>query len=254
MGEQPVAWAPKKRTSLCSTRPSATSSRKALRIFADKRTAGHGDDDVVGEAPAELLGDLVADGLGAFGVVGPEVDVDEAPLVLVGDEGAEAVDVVVVTVDADQAGAVDESVEDLGGLEVGGDEDAGLEAEPGSLGGYGVGEIAGGGAADRGEAEGLGIGESDGNDAVFEAECGEADGVVLDVEIASADALAEVLGADQRREAYGEIRLEAFRDGQQLFVAPDVGGAGGDGLAGKAAADAFQVVLDFKGGQAVLAG
>ena len=58
---------------------------EGLADLADERAAGHGDDDVVGQTPAELLGDLVADGLRAFGVVGAEVDVDEAPVVLVGD-------------------------------------------------------------------------------------------------------------------------------------------------------------------------
>ena len=165
---------------------------EGLADFADERAAGHGDDDVVGQTPAELLGDLVADGLGAFGVVGAEVDVDEAPVVLVGDLGAEAVDVVVVAVDADEARAVDLGVEDLCGLEVGGDEDAGLEAEARGLRGDGVGEVAGGGAADGVEAELARVGEGDGDDAVFEAEGREADGVVLDVEIAGADALAEI--------------------------------------------------------------
>ena len=61
---------------------------------------------------------------------------------------AEAVDVVVVAVDADEARAVDLGVEDLGRLEIGGDEDAGLEAEARGLRGDGVGEVAGGGAAD----------------------------------------------------------------------------------------------------------
>ena len=66
-------------------------------------------------------------------------------------------------------------------LEVGGDEDAGLEAEAGGLGGDGVGEVAGGGAAYGLEAELAGVGEGDGDDAVFEAEGRETDGVVLDV-------------------------------------------------------------------------
>jgi hypothetical protein len=68
-----------------------------------------------------LLGDLVAYGLGAFGVVGAEVHVDEAPGVLVGDLGAEAVDVVVVAVNADKTRTIDLGVEDLCGFEVGGD-------------------------------------------------------------------------------------------------------------------------------------
>ena len=58
---------------------------EGLADFADQGAAGHGHDDVVGQAPAELLGDLVADGLRAFRVVGAQVDVDEAPVVLVGD-------------------------------------------------------------------------------------------------------------------------------------------------------------------------
>ena len=153
MGEQPVACAPKKRTGLSSTRPREMSSLKALRILRISEPPAMGTDDVVGQAPAELLGDLVADGLRAFGVVGAEVDVDEAPVVLVGDQRAEAVDVVVVAVDADEARAVDQRVEDLGGLEIGGDEDAGLEAEARGLRGDGVGEVAGGGAADGVEAE-----------------------------------------------------------------------------------------------------
>ena len=161
---------------------------------------------------------------------------------------------VVVAVDADEAGAVDQRVEDLGGLEVGGNEDAGLEAEARGLGGDGVGEVAGRGAADGGEAELLRVGEGDGDDAILEGERREADGVVLDVEIVGADALAEVFGADERGEAYGQIGLEAFGDGQEGGVAPDVGGAGGDVLAGEVAAGGFEVVGDFEGGQAVGAG
>src|SRR5208282_3670136 len=48
------------------------------------------------QPPAELLGDLEAEGLGAFGVVGPDVHVDERPvLVLAGKFGREPVHVVV---------------------------------------------------------------------------------------------------------------------------------------------------------------
>ena len=89
---------------------------KALRDFADEGASGHGDDDVIWEPPAELFGDLEAYGFGALSVVGAEIDVDEAPVVLVSDESAEAVDVVVVAVDADEASAVDEGVEDFGGF------------------------------------------------------------------------------------------------------------------------------------------
>ena len=206
---------------------------EGLADLADQRAAGHGNDDVVRQAPAELLGDLVADGLRAFRVVGAQVDVDEAPVVLVRDQRGEAVDVVVVAVDADEARAIDERVENLRGLEIGGHQDAGLQSEARGLRGDGVREVAGGGAADRVEAELARVGQRNGDDAILEAERGKADGVVLDVEAGGADARAEAAGVDQRREADGQIRLKALRHGQQPRVAPDAGGAAGDGIAGE---------------------
>ncbi len=156
--------------------------------FGNQRAAGHGNDDVVGQAPAELLGDFKADGLRSFGVVGAQIYVDEAPVVAIGDLRAEAIDVVVVAIDAHQRRAVDLGVENLGRLEIGGDKDEGLEAETRGVRSNGVGKVAGGRAADRIESEGLRIGQCDRDDAIFEAERGHADGVVLDVEIARADA------------------------------------------------------------------
>ena len=50
---------------------------------------------------------------------------------------------VVVAVDADQAGTVDEGVQDLGRLKVGGDQDRRSEAEARGLRGDGIGQIAG---------------------------------------------------------------------------------------------------------------
>ena len=133
---------------------------EGLVNLGDERAAGHGHDDVVGQAPAELLGDLIADGLRAFGVVGPQIDVHEAPLVLLADLRAEAVDLVVIAGDAHQARAEDVRAEHLGGLEIGGNEDPGLEAHARRLRGDGVGEIAGGGAAHDLEAERLGLRQS----------------------------------------------------------------------------------------------
>ena len=65
----------------------------------------------------------------------------------VGDLRAEAIDVVVVAVDAHDARAVDGSVQNLGGLEIGGNKDAGVEALLRGLRGHGIGKIAGGGTA-----------------------------------------------------------------------------------------------------------
>ncbi len=129
MGEQPVGLGSEEANRLLFDEAEVDEFVEGFANFSDQRAAGHGDDDVVRKTPAELFGDLIADGLRTFGVVGAEVYVDEPPGVLVGNLGAEAIDVIVVAVDADQARAVDKGVEDLGGLEISGDEDGGLEAQ-----------------------------------------------------------------------------------------------------------------------------
>src|SRR5947208_1516967 len=97
----------------------------------------------VGRRPAELLSDLVSERLGALGVVGPQVDVDERPrLVLARQLGAQPVDVVVVALDLDQVRAVDAGGEDLLLLQVRRDEDVGLDPQRRAGGGDGVGEVA----------------------------------------------------------------------------------------------------------------
>ena len=108
------------------------------------RAGRHRDDDLVGQAPAELLGDLVAEGLGALGVEGADVDVDERPaLLLAGDLGGELVDVVVVAVHRDEPVGEDRRVDLLGLLEVARDEDHRLDPGAGAGGGDRVGEVAG---------------------------------------------------------------------------------------------------------------
>ncbi len=89
------------------------------------------------------------------------------------------------------------------------------------------------------------VGQGDRDDAILEAERREADGIILDVEIVDANALAEILRANQRGKADGQVGQKALRDGEKFFIAPDVGGASGDGLARKATANRLQLVLDF---------
>src|SRR5215475_1837083 len=86
--------------------------------------------------------------LGALGVVRAQIHVDQAPVKPIGDLRAETVDVIVVAVDADDAGAVNGGIQNFGRLEIGGDKDAGVEALLGGLRGHRVREVAGGGAAD----------------------------------------------------------------------------------------------------------
>jgi len=76
--------------------------------------------------------------------------------------------VVVVAVDTNNARAVDGGIEYFGRLQVGGNENASIEALLRGLRGDGVGEIAGGGATDGGEIKAARSGESRGDDAVFE--------------------------------------------------------------------------------------
>ena len=120
----------RRRRSAARPRPGrARASREMPRpslVNSEPEAIGH--DDPVGELPAELLDRLEGERLRALGVVGAEVDVDERPRAGLGELGAEAVDVVVVAVDADQVGAVDAGGEQLLLLEVGGDEDVGVEA------------------------------------------------------------------------------------------------------------------------------
>src|SRR5439155_26246980 len=103
--------------------------------------AGHRHDDVLGRAPAELLGDLEAHRLGALGVVGPQVDVHEAPAILEGDLRTQAVHLVVGAADADDLRPVDAGAQDLRALQVAGHEDVRLQPGGGGVGGHAVGQV-----------------------------------------------------------------------------------------------------------------
>ena len=67
-GEQPVACAPKTLYGVASTSPSVTELAQRLVDLGEQRAGRDRDDDLLGQPPAELLGDLVADGLRALGV------------------------------------------------------------------------------------------------------------------------------------------------------------------------------------------
>ena len=190
------------------------------------------DDDLLGQAPAELLGDLVAQRLRTLGVVRADVDVDERPLLVLRRElGGEPVDVVVVAVDGQQRAAVDGGGEDLGLLQRRRDQHDRVPPGARRRGGDGVGEVARRGAAQHGEAQLAGGGEGDGDDAVLEGVRRVAR-VVLDPQGAQAQGGGEAVGLDQPRHARlgVGVRLHVRRHGQQVAVAPDRLRAGLDRL------------------------
>src|SRR6202044_1468248 len=90
---------------------------------------------------------------------GAKIDVHKAPVVAVCDLRAEPVHLVVVAVDPYQVCSVDEGVQDLGGLQVRGHQDVGLQTKARGVGGHGIGQVSGRGAAYGVEAEDPGRGE-----------------------------------------------------------------------------------------------
>src|SRR5690242_5839195 len=130
---------------------------KRFANLADQRTTRHGNDNVVGESPAKLFGNLITYGLRALRVVGTQIDVHEAPCVLVGNLGAEAVYVVIIAVDANQPRAIDLRVQNLCRLKLSRNQDAGLDAQTSGLRGNRVCQIPRGRAADGIETEALRI-------------------------------------------------------------------------------------------------
>src|SRR6202020_1797 len=81
--------------------------------FREQRARGDRNHAAVGQLPAQLLDDLERQRLRALRVVGAQVDVHERPVALGAQLRAEAVDVVVAALYADELGAVDARGEDL---------------------------------------------------------------------------------------------------------------------------------------------
>ena len=119
----------------------------------------------------------------------------------------------------------------------------------GGDGSGGVGEVAGGGAADGLKAQFAGAGQGDGNDPVLEGQSRHVDAVVLDVEALQAQTLGEVVCLQQGGEAGADINWIAF-DRQKIAVAPDGGGAGFDRGAADAVLDRLVVVDHLEGTEA----
>ncbi len=255
IGAQPAAWAPWMRGGRPrdATRPSLVELAPRLVDLGDQRAAGHRRHHVVGQSPAQLVGDLVGVGLRALGVVGAQVDVHEGPAVAIGRLGAQPVDVVVGALDGDDAGAVDLGGDDLGRLEVARHQDRGLEAERRRVGRHRVGQVAGRRAGDVVEAELDRHRDGQRHHPVLEGQARVADRVVLDPQLVDAELAGQARRRHQRRAAHGapDRRLAAQR--QELGVAPHVERTRGHAIAVDRAGDGVVVVVHLERAEAELA-
>ena len=136
---------------------------------------------------------------------------------------AQAIDLVVGAADADDLGSVDAGAENLGRFQIARGRRCRLWRPAGGVGGDAVGQVAGGGTADRGEAELAGLGQGHADDAVLEGERREVDGIVLEPELSRRpEPRRQVVGPDERSAADLRADRRFAVDGQQLPVAPHV--------------------------------
>ena len=225
---------------------------EALVDLGEQRPGRHRDDDLLGQPPAELLSHLVAQGLAALGVVGPHVDVDERPVLVLRDLAAQPVDIVVAAVDGDEGLAVDGGLHDLALFEITWDENDRAQPSAGGVGGDGVGEVAGRGAGDGGVAERAGGRQRHRHHPVLERVRRVA-AVVFDPELSHAKCAGQVGGLAQLGHPGAEIDAgsEVLAGRQQPGVAPDRLRSGLD----RGAGDEAQLVLvvgDLERGEALV--
>ena len=152
---------------------------KALPHTGDRAAVAHGDGQVVGHLPVQLLGDLQRHGLFALGEVGVDGGVAVVPAVLVNGGGGHLEGVLIVALDGDDVGAEDHQLRHLALGGALGNEDIGLDARGGGVAGQRAGGVAGRGAGD-GLGAGLhGLGHGHGTGSVLQG-CGGVLAIVLD--------------------------------------------------------------------------
>src|ERR1700745_1912332 len=174
-----------------------------------------------------------------------------------GDLRAQAVDLIVVSGDANNLGAEDVRAENLCRLKIGRNEDPRLQAFARSVCGNGVGQVSRRGARDGVEAKSASLGEGYGNNTILEAQCRQTDCVVLDVQIACGSSAAQLLRqlrrVEERRETNRQTWGKALGEGQQFGVAPHVRCPLRDALATDRRSQRVVVVSNFEGGETVVA-
>ena len=121
---------------------------EALPHTGDGAAVAHGNGQIVGHFPVQLLGDLQGHGLLALGEVGVDGSVAVVPAVFLDGLGGHFEGFLVVALYGDDIGPEDHQ---LGHLALGsplGHENIGFEARGGGIAGQGAGSVAGGGAGD----------------------------------------------------------------------------------------------------------
>src|SRR6185437_13230236 len=197
----------------------------------NQRTASHGNDNVVRQTPAKVLGDFIANRFRTFSVVGTQIDIYKAPAMLVGNLRAEPVHLIVVAGDANNLCAVDFRAENLCRFKVRWNENAGSEAVARSLGRCGIRQISRGRTAHNFKSECARLRKGDCYDTVFETKGGEADGIVLQVERLSAERYSQVGSLHQRRKSDRQRSIVLLRQWKKFFVTPQVGRPAGNLIA-----------------------
>jgi hypothetical protein len=223
--------------------------------LVDLDQLGAGSDrhhDLIGQPPAELLGDLEAEGLGTLRVVRADVHVHERPvLVLACQLGRKPVHIIVVPVDRDERPAVHGGRQYLLQLQVRRNHHDRTDPGAARRGRHGVREVARRGTSQDGEAHLQRRGQRDGHHPVLER-VGRVAPVVLDPQVAHPELTGQAVGAPQLRVA-GLGGLPAGDIGgyrEQRGVAPDVARASLDVRPGQGG----EVVADLKRAEALATG
>ena len=193
---------------------------QALPYTGDGAAVAHGDCQIVGHLPVQLLGDLQRNGLLALGQVGVDRRVAVVPAVLVNSLGGHLKGLLIVTLDGDHIGAENHQLGDLALRRTVGDEDVGLQARRSGVAGQRGGGVAGGGAG-NGLCTGLdGLGNRHGTGTVLQRGGGVLT-VVLDPQLLDAQHLGQTGFLVQGAPAHTQRRVgRALLHGQQLTVAP----------------------------------
>ena len=120
-----------------------------------------------GKLPTERLCHLEVMGLGTFGIIGPQINVDEGPAVFVTDLTTESIDVIIVAFDRDGFWPVNGGTNDLSLFQAVGNKDVTLQSGSRCMCCDCVGEISGRRAGHGVESEFYSFGNCHCDDAIF---------------------------------------------------------------------------------------